>query len=472
MEKKTGKGGRAVVTRHFKLKICGLAQWGHRGNIRASDRALALAGAVYFLRKLRGNISTFKHKSGIPRTMKNTHSIGKTGLVVLGATSALLAGCITYVQSPPPPTVVSVPAPPPEPVPAYVEPPADPTVVVIQSESDFYEPLSPYGRWVIVDGYDRCWVPTGVDQDWRPYTSGHWQRTDAGWYWVSDEQWGWATYHYGRWHLDMNYGWVWMPQTLWAPAWVCWREGGGYTGWAPLPPEARIGIHGDLDFRQESIEPRAFCFVEERHLLEPQRPRTVIVNDTTIINQTVNITKIQVVNKTVINEGPRPENVEHASGRKVEVLPVHQVRVAQEATAVAVLRKPSVATDRKPQPAAHPNNRIPNQNAQTVNLPHPAPVKPVVPEQNIARSHETATPQEIKKPVVPDAEHRPAARPVVEMKQLENKREPGTQVQHEPTIKKPVQQTLTPQQKQALEKKRQADEKKRLEEEKAGKPPQ
>jgi hypothetical protein len=33
-------------------------------------------------------------------------------------------------------------------------------------------------------------------------------------------------------------GWVWVPGTRWAPAWVSWRSGDGYYGWAPLPPDA------------------------------------------------------------------------------------------------------------------------------------------------------------------------------------------------------------------------------------------
>jgi hypothetical protein len=31
-------------------------------------------------------------------------------------------------------------------------------------------------------------------------------------------------------------GWCWIPGTLWGPAWVSWRWGGGYVGWSPLPP--------------------------------------------------------------------------------------------------------------------------------------------------------------------------------------------------------------------------------------------
>src|SRR5262249_41096376 len=106
----------------------------------------------------------------------------------------------------------------------------------IQSPSDFYTPLTPYGTWVDVSGYGRCWHPVRVAADWRPYCAGHWEWTDCGWYWVSDEPWGWACYHYGGWVYDPTYYWIWVPAVEWAPCWVEWRVGGGYIGWAPLGP--------------------------------------------------------------------------------------------------------------------------------------------------------------------------------------------------------------------------------------------
>src|ERR1043166_1421441 len=50
--------------------------------------------------------------------------------------------------------------------------------VGIRAESDFYEPLSPYGRWEVVGSYGRCWIPGRVDRDWRPYSNGYWQRSE------------------------------------------------------------------------------------------------------------------------------------------------------------------------------------------------------------------------------------------------------------------------------------------------------
>src|SRR5204863_5814763 len=128
----------------------------------------------------------------------------------------------------PPPVVVTA-----------VEPP----VVVIHADSDFYEPLAPHGEWVVVESYGRCWRPMRVEAGWRPYGDGYWQRTDAGWYWASNEPWAWATYHYGRWDFHAEFGWIWLPQTQWAPAWVAWQEGGGYVGWAPLRPSVTIGVN-------------------------------------------------------------------------------------------------------------------------------------------------------------------------------------------------------------------------------------
>jgi len=106
----------------------------------------------------------------------------------------------------------------------------------------FDETLSPYGQWVDTgegpnDG--RAWRPDPdvVGEDFQPYaTGGRWVYSDWGWTWESDYPWGWAPFHYGRWALTPSWGWVWYPGAVWAPAWVDWRFGGGYIGWAPLPP--------------------------------------------------------------------------------------------------------------------------------------------------------------------------------------------------------------------------------------------
>jgi len=279
-------------------------------------------------------------------------SVGRLGLILCGALAVFVTGCATHVHqrtvyvpapvvvTPPPPPVVETPppvivVPPTAPAPVVVAPPVAATpVVVIQSETDFYEPLNPYGRWVVVAGYGRCWVPARVEAEWRPYADGHWERTDAGWYWMSEEPWGWATYHYGRWDWNVQFGWFWMPQMQWAPAWVAWREGGGYVGWAPLRPSVAIGVSLTAVNYEPAFASRAYVFVEHRHMMERVRPKTVVVNNTTIINKTVNITKVSVVNKTVINEGPRPDVIERESGRKVHSVAARDFRHREETAVV------------------------------------------------------------------------------------------------------------------------------------------
>src|SRR5437773_2067813 len=120
----------------------------------------------------------------------------RVGFVLRTAILGVLTGCTTYVDQPrpratyqpEPPRPREVYTPPP---PAYVPPPAvnvpPPTVEVeasvgvgIRDASDFYEPLTPYGRWEVVGSYGRCWIPGRVEASWRPYCNGYWQRTDAG----------------------------------------------------------------------------------------------------------------------------------------------------------------------------------------------------------------------------------------------------------------------------------------------------
>ncbi|MEY2429716.1 MAG: hypothetical protein QOJ40_2601 [Verrucomicrobiota bacterium] len=223
--------------------------------------------------------------------------------------------------------------------------------VEIRSESDFYEPLAPHGEWVVVGSYGRCWRPGHVARDWRPYCNGRWENTDAGWYWVSDEPWAWATYHYGRWDFTDQYGWYWVPQTQWAPAWVSWHEGGGYVGWAPLQPSVTVSVNGYVGFNQSHVSPRAFVFVKQGQFLEPIRPTMVAVNNTTIINKTVTITNTKIVNNTVINGGPATTAIEKASGRKVQAVPMRDLRQKDEAVVAKQRTQASTSEKKNPPPA-------------------------------------------------------------------------------------------------------------------------
>src|ERR1700720_3336767 len=196
----------------------------------------------------------------------------------------------------------------------------------------FYDQLSPYGHWVESRAYGWVWLPYGIGAGWRPYAAGHWGMTDYGWAWGSGGSFGWATYHYGRWTYDPDYGWEWIPGYEWGPAWVAWRNGGGYIGWAPLPPEVRFRAGIGLDFGGIDINvalgPTRFCFVQERSFLAANVVTYVEppARNVTIIHNTTNLTNYTVVNNRVVNQGIPVQHVEQVTGRRVERLQISPVR--------------------------------------------------------------------------------------------------------------------------------------------------
>jgi uncharacterized protein DUF6600 len=197
--------------------------------------------------------------------------------------------------------------------------------VQIHARADFYVPLESHGAWVEVGSYGRCWHPSGVAVGWRPYCYGSWVYTDCGWYWVSDEPWAWACYHYGYWVEDPGFGWVWVPGVEWAPAWVEWRVGGGYIGWAPLVPSGIVVRHAPST---------TFVFVAETRFGDPVRPSVVIINNPAIISRTTVIGGLKHDTRTiagaepkrvVINHGPSVAGLQKASGKAFKPMPIREV---------------------------------------------------------------------------------------------------------------------------------------------------
>jgi hypothetical protein len=193
--------------------------------------------------------------------------------------------------------------------------------------STFYTKLEPHGAWLETSDYGYVWQPREAEssRSWRPYTNGRWVYTDAGWTWISQEPFGWATYHYGRWTRLRGIGWVWVPGNQWAPAWVSWRKSNDYVGWAPLPPEARFdqrtGIHNWSD-NYYDIGPDQYCFVPTREF-GAQRIESTIVppeRNVTIVNQTTNVTNITYNNTTVVNEGPNYDEIRTQSREPMQRL--------------------------------------------------------------------------------------------------------------------------------------------------------
>ncbi|MBN2301255.1 MAG: hypothetical protein JXN60_01930 [Lentisphaerae bacterium] len=105
----------------------------------------------------------------------------------------------------------------------------------------FYRDLRPYGLWMHMEPFGLVWRPAvaASDMRWRPYlNNGYWVTRGSARYWESFYKWGSIVFHYGRWYKSDNFGWVWVPDTTWGPAWVTWMNEEGLCGWAPMPPSA------------------------------------------------------------------------------------------------------------------------------------------------------------------------------------------------------------------------------------------
>ena len=211
----------------------------------------------------------------------------------------------------------------------------------------FYQELSPYGRWILVEDGRWCWQPSIVatTPDWRPYwDKGNWVWTDQGWYWTSDYSWGWAPFHYGRWHLHPHHGWIWFPDRGWGPAWVVWRSGDDYCGWAPLPPGAvfdtvggRFTFHGrgvevGFDF---GLDFAHFTFCLSRDMGQPIRQhfrpgpeiRNAYQHTTIINNYTVKRTVVGGESRAqVFNHGVDASRITPAKGRSFEPVKIQDQR--------------------------------------------------------------------------------------------------------------------------------------------------
>jgi len=181
----------------------------------------------------------------------------------------------------------------------------------------FYDELSPYGTWIQDPQYGYVWRPDVDQNEFRPYyTNGRWAMTEYGNTWVSNYDWGWAPFHYGRWVINSYRQWIWLPDTNWGPAWVDWRSGDGYYGWAPMAPSISI----NLSFgRRYSVPEFCWNFIPQASIYVNTFPRydygrnNVYIRNTTIINNTY------VYNRRSYYGGPRMEDIRRATNRDVRV---------------------------------------------------------------------------------------------------------------------------------------------------------
>jgi uncharacterized protein DUF6600 len=214
-----------------------------------------------------------------------------------------------------------------------------PTAAQAQDAIDFRVALEGYGQWVQHPRWGEVWIPEQVPPDWQPYRLGHWVYTEEwGWYWDSEEDFGWITYHYGRWVFDRGLGWIWIPGRDWGPAFVDWRQGDDFVGWAPLPPDEYL----DEDYESPDI----YLFVRAGDLLAPRayavflppQERFAYYNRSFLVNRSVRLGGGAHI---AVNPGVPPAFIARASGRPfrpVSIAPIVLAGTAGVAGAV-ILRE-------------------------------------------------------------------------------------------------------------------------------------
>ena len=247
---------------------------------------------------------------------------------------------IASAQVPEPPVAASAPevAPQPDAAAQQYPPEPGPPAGEIASDAGFYNALAPYGNWVDVEGYGRCWQPTVVvaNPGWQPYYDcGRWIYSDCGWYWVSDYSWGWAPFHYGRWFRHNHLGWCWMPDTVWGASWVSWRYTDNYCGWAPLPPGAyfTVGVgltyhgHHVRHFEDCGLRPSNYRFVAWNHFHDRDfhHYRLAPEHRDQIYNHSVVATGFTGDNHRIKNDGLPPQKVATSTGTPLRPVAIREV---------------------------------------------------------------------------------------------------------------------------------------------------
>jgi len=188
----------------------------------------------------------------------------------------------------------------------------------------FQAPLTPYGEWIDCN-YGYVWRPYSVGAHWRPYMHGRWVWTSYGWYWTSYEPYGWAVYHYGRWTYDDYYGWIWIPDEVWGPAWVEWRYDDDYIGWAPLTPYATFDVSFGVTLSHGWVAPVHYWnFVPCRNFTVAQVDAYVQPVEQTrrFFGSTRVVPSIRTESNRVVNRGVDLGFIERKSGSRIKRIDV------------------------------------------------------------------------------------------------------------------------------------------------------
>ncbi len=111
---------------------------------------------------------------------------------------------------------------------------------------------------------------------------------------------------------------MWVPGRVWGPAWVAWRSGGGYYGWAPLGPSVSININFPSFFW--TFVPQTH--ITNHHIHHHYVPSTQVVN---VYNNTTVIKNHYRVNNRVYVYGPRKQDIERVTNSQVAVYRVDRL---------------------------------------------------------------------------------------------------------------------------------------------------
>lgn len=282
--------------------------------------------------------------------------------------------------------------------------------------SFFYEELGPYGDWRRREPYGWVWYPT-VDKNWRPYTFGYWVFTDDyGWTWVSQDPWGSMPFHYGRWFYDTGRrGWAWVPGTEWGPAWVGWRSGGGFIGWAPLPPDIRFdpGVGFAPPGPDFGSRWNSWSFVPSQRFLH-RRLNLVIVSrsrNTALLNRTTNATRYHITDRRIVNLSIDPRRFEEETRTRIIPYQVDEInrplrkepllqngrvilfRPEVVRTAVEPPPPPLPPPMRPPRPGSPPSNSVAPPGPP---VPPPGDQRPIVDQEQRNRGNRLGVDQPIR----------------------------------------------------------------------------
>ena len=226
---------------------------------------------------------------------------------------------------------------------------------------DFYDGLAPYGQWIYDQQYGYVWLPN-VGPDFRPYyTNGYWAMTQYGNTWVSNYPWGWAAFHYGRWTFDNYYGWLWIPGSEWAPAWVSWRSNNSYYGWAPMGPGINVNLNLNL------IPMDWWVFLSPRYFYQPNFHSYCYnnwANTRNIYYQTSYLHNAYGHHHSSYYTGPRADDYYRSTGHRVSMYDINN----NTSVGPTTVRGNRIDMYRPNVGSSNSNNNNPNQPSRFAHL--------------------------------------------------------------------------------------------------------